>query len=293
MATDLGMVGVWSGRLQSWTSTEATALVEEWQDLGYGTLWVPESPMAKDVLTFAAVLLSVSRSLVIATGIAVIWNRDPTTMMNAGRTLAEAYPGRFVLGVGVSHRNSVEGRGHRYGKPLDAMRSYLQKMDEAPYAGVLPAQPAPRVVAALGPRMTGLAGEMADGIHPFLTTPAHTSAVREALGPDSLIAVEQAVLLSRNEDLARSAARSNLERYLGWPNYRRHLVRIGFPEFELTNGGSDRLVDALYAYGDEAAIETRVAEHHEAGADHVCIQVIPVGEMSEAEVLRRMAPVIL
>jgi len=291
--THLGRVGVWSGRLQRRPSQEAFALVDEWEELGYGAVWIPESPSAKDVLTFAAVLLGASQSVVIATGIAVIWNRDPMTMMNAKRTLADAHPGRFVLGVGVSHRTSVEGRGHHYARPLEAMRSYLQAMDDAPYDGVPPAQPAPRLVAALGPRMTRLAGEMTDGVHPFLTTPTHTASQRRALGPEALIAVEQAVLLDLDREGARSAARSNLERFLRWPNYRRHLLRLGFTDGDFEDGGSNRLVDALYAYGDEADVAGRVAEHRRAGADHVCLQVVPTEEMGEAEVLRRLAPVLL
>lgn len=292
-AQQLGKIGVWSGRLQRLPIVDARSLVTEWEELGYSAVWISESPSARDVLTFAAVLLCGSRSITVATGIAVIWNRDPTTTMNATRTLAEAHPGRFVLGVGVSHRTSVEGRGHRYAEPLAAMRSYLLDMDEAPFDGAPAALRAPRLVAALGPRMTRLAGDLADGVHPFLTTPAHTATVRKALGPGPIVAVEQAVLLSEDRHDARAAARSNLERFLRWPNYRHHFLRMGFTERDLEGRGSDRLVDALYAYGDGTAVERRVAEHLDAGADHVGIQVVPVGEMGEAEVLRKLAPLLL
>ncbi|MFV1999742.1 MAG: TIGR03620 family F420-dependent LLM class oxidoreductase [Acidimicrobiia bacterium] len=289
----LGRVGVWSGRLQRLSVGEARSLVSEWEELGYGSVWLPESPSARDVLTFAGVLLCDSRSITVATGIAVIWNRDPTTTMNASRTLAEAYADRFVLGIGVSHRTSVEGRGHHYTKPLTAMRSYLLDMDDAPFDGV-PDAPRPlRLVAALGPRMTRMAGELADGVHPFLSTPSHTAITRKILGPGPVIAVEQAVVLSEDFDRARAAARLNLDRFLQWPNYRRHFLRIGFTGHDLERGGSDALIDALYAHGGESVVESRIAEHIAAGADHVALQVVPVDEVGEAQVLRRLAPLLL
>ena len=293
MTTDVGTVGVFSGRLQRRPTTAALELVNEWEELGYGSVWISESATAKNVLTFAAVLLGGSRRIAVASAIAVIWNRDPTAMMNAGRTLADAHPERFVLGMGVAHRDTVSSRGHRYDKPLQAMRAYIEEMDAAPYDGHRPEFPALRVLAALGPKMTALAGEMTDGVHPFLSTPEHTAATREMVGHDSLVAVEQAVLLTSDAEEARAAARENLDRFLGWPNYRRHVLRLGFDEDDLQNGGTDRLIDALYAWGDETAIQRRVADHLAAGADNVSLQAIPVGEVHEAETLRRLAPAIL
>ncbi len=288
----LGTVGVWSGRLQRLPTPEAIAAVTEHEDLGYRAVWIPESPGAKDVLTFAAVLLGASRKLVVATGIAIIWVRDPVAMMNASRTLADAFPGRFVLGVGVSHRTTAEMRGHHYARPLATMRSYLEAMDAAPFDGHPPGSIAPRLLAALGPRMTALAGELADGVHPFLSTPEHTLRAREILG-DKLIAVSQAIVPSTDARTARSAARMNLRRFLAWPNYRRHLLRLGFDEDDLLDGGSDRLVDSVYAWGDAAAIRGRVEEHLSAGADHVCLQVVPVDGGDELTTLRALAPALV
>ncbi len=285
----LGTVGVWSGRLQRLPTPEAIAAVAEYEALGYGAVWIPESPGAKDVLTFAAVLLGASQQVVVATGIAIIWVRDPVAMMNAARTLADAFPGRFVLGVGVSHRTTAELRGHDYVRPLASMRAYLESMDTAPFDGHPPDRPAPRLLAALGPRMTALAGELADGVHPFLSTPDHTHRAREILGPGKLIAVSQAIVPSTEADTARAAARENLRRFLAWPNYRRHLHRLGFDDDDLADGGSDRLVDSVYAWGDDAAIRLRVEEHLSAGADHVCLQVIHV-EGDEPSTLRTLAP---
>ena len=293
MTTDVGPVGVFSGRLQRRPTALALELVNEWEELGYGSVWLSESATAKNVLTFSAVVLGGSHRIAVASAIAVIWNRDPAAMMNAGRTLADAHPERFVLGMGVAHRATAAARGHRYDKPLQAMRDYLAAMDAAGYDGHPPEHPAPRVLAALGPRMTELAAEMTDGVHPFLTVPDHTATTRELVGPDSLVAVEQAVLLSDDAEQARTAARENLSRFLRWPNYRRHLIRIGFDEGDLEEGGTDEVVDALYAWGDEAAIARRIGEHLAAGADNVSLQAIPVGDLGEAETLRRLAPAVL
>ncbi|GMQ85824.1 MAG: LLM class F420-dependent oxidoreductase [Acidimicrobiia bacterium] len=293
MDTDVGTVGVFSGRLQTRPTGEALELVEQWGELGYGSVWVSESASAKNVLTFSAVLLGGTRAIVVASAIAVIWNRDPTAMMNAGRTLSDAHPGRFVLGMGVAHRDSVSRRGHDYARPLQAMRSYLEEMDIAAYDGHQPDRPAPRVLAALGPRMVALAGELTDGVHTFLTTPEHTATVRGMVGQEKLVAVEQGVVLTEDPDTGRAAARANLERFLNWPNYRRHLVRIGFTEADLAQGGTDRVLDALYVMGDEDAVARRVAEHVAAGADNVSLQVIPGGPVDEVETLRRLAPAVL
>lgn len=289
----LGRIGVWSGRLQRRPTPEAIDAVVEYEQAGFGAVWIPESPGAKDVLTFAAVLLGASRTVVISTGIAIIWARDPVAMMNASRTLADAFPGRFVLGVGVSHPSTAEMRGHEYARPLATMRAYLETMDAAPFDGHPPDRPAPRLLAALGPRMVALAGELTEGILPFLSTPDHTKRAREILGPDKFIAVEQAIVRTPEASIARSAARDNLRRFLAWPNYRSHLYRLGFDEEDLADGGSDALVDSVYAWGGDAAIRNRVQEHFAAGADHVCLQVIPVEGGDEQSTLRALAPALL
>lgn len=289
---DLGRVGVWSGGLQRRSTAQAFEAVAEWEQLGYGALWVPESPGGKDVLTFSGVLLAGTTAVPVATGIAIIWARDPVAMMNASRTLVEAFPGRFLLGIGVSHKSTALLRGHQYEKPLSATRAYLEAMNAAPFDGHPPSEPPMKVVAALGPRMTALAGELADGSHPFLSTPEHTAGARGILGSGKLLAVEQGVILTTDADEARIAARANLERFLGWPNYRNHFLRLGFSDDDFADGGSDRLVDAIYAWGDVDAVATRIAEHHAAGADHVCMQVI-AGGMDEGAALRELAPALL
>ncbi len=284
----LGRVGAWSGRLQRRPTGEAIEVVNELEELGYRSVWVPESPFGKDVLTFSAVLLGASTSITVATGIAIVWARDPAAMMNAGRTLGDAHPERFLLGIGISHESTAAARGHDYRRPVQAMREYLQTMHAAGFDGHEPQWTPPVLIAALGPRMLEVAAEFADGAHPFLTTAEHTHSARQALGPNKLLAVEQGVILGSDAE-ARSAARENLTRFLAWPNYRRHFERLGFDESDFADGGSDRLIDAVFAIGDEDAVERRVQEHHDAGADHVCLQIVTNDMDEELAVYRRIA----
>jgi len=284
----LGRVGAWTGRLQRRPTGEAIEVVNELEELGYGSVWVPESPFGKDVLTFSAVLLGASTSITVATGIAIIWARDPAAMMNAGRTLGDAHPERFLLGIGISHESTAVARGHDYRRPVHAMRDYLQTMSASDFDGHGPQWTPPVVIAALGPRMLQVASEFADGAHPFLTTADHTHSARQALGPDKLLAVEQGVILGTDVD-ARSAARENLTRFLGWPNYRRHFERLGFDETDFADGGSDRFIDAVFAIGDEESVERRVQEHLDAGADHVCLQIVTNDIDEELAAYRRIA----
>jgi probable F420-dependent oxidoreductase len=213
--------------------------------------------------------------MVIATGIANIYGRDPVTMAAGQKTLAEAFPNRFFLGLGVSHIPLVEKvRGHQYDKPVPTMRAYLDAMDQAPYHAVPPASKPPRVLAALGPVMLRLSAERADGAHPYNTTPKHTAAARELLGPDPYLCPEQAVVLQTDPAKARAIARKFFAIYLGLPNYTNNFLRLGFEESDISNGGSDRLIDAIIAWGDLKTVMSRIREHHAAGADHVCIQVV-------------------
>ena len=285
---EIGRVGAWSGRLQRRSTGHAIDVVNELADLGYRSIWIPESPFGKDVLTFAGVLLGASDRITVATGIAIVWARDAAAMMNAGRTLGDAFPGRFLLGIGISHETTARARGHDYAKPVDFMRRYLERMRDADFDGDGPAWTPPVIIAALGPRMLQAAAELADGAHPFLTTPDHTASARETLGSGALLAVEQGVALGE-PDQARASAKENLTRFLAWPNYRRHLLRLGFDETDLTDGGSDRLIDALFAIGDEDIVGRRVQEHLDAGADHVCLQVISGDIDEEMVVYRRIA----
>jgi probable F420-dependent oxidoreductase len=248
--------------------------VAELEEMGYGAVWYGEA-LGREALTKATLLLAGTKRVVIATGIANIYARDPVTMAAAQKTLAEAYPNRFLLGLGVSHIPLVEGvRGHRYDKPVPTMRAYLDAMDKAPYQAAPPSSKPPRVLAALGPLMLKLAAERADGAHPYNTTPEHTAQARELLGPDPYLCPEQAVILEKDPAKARAMARKFLEIYLGLPNYTNNWLRLGFQETDLANGGSDRLIDAVVPWGDLKTVVSRIQEHHAAGADHVCIQVI-------------------
>jgi probable F420-dependent oxidoreductase len=196
-------------------------------------------------------------------------------MACAQKTLAEAYPNRFLLGLGVSHIPLVERlRGHRYEKPVATMRAYLDEMDRAPYSSVPPPIKPARVLAALGPKMLELSGELADGAHPYNVTPEHTAEARKILGPGPYLCPEQAVVLETDAEKARAIGRAFLGIYLTLPNYTNNLLRLGFEEGDFKDGGSNKLIGALIAWGDLDAIRNRIREHHDAGADHVCVQVL-------------------
>lgn len=270
----LGAFGVWTFQLDVLPAARMQETVAELEEMGYGAVWYGEA-LGREALTKATLLLAGTKRVVIATGIANIYARDPVTMAAAQKTLAEAYPNRFLLGLGVSHIPLVEGvRGHRYDKPVPTMRAYLDAMDKAPYQAAPPSSKPPRVLAALGPLMLKLAAERADGAHPYNTTPEHTAQARELLGPDPYLCPEQAVILEKDPAKARAMARKFLEIYLGLPNYTNNWLRLGFQETDLANGGSDRLIDAVVPWGELKTVVRRIQEHHAAGADHVCIQVI-------------------
>jgi probable F420-dependent oxidoreductase len=270
---DLGRVGIWTFQLELQPAARAQEAAAEIEALGYGALWIPEA-LGREALTHAALLLAGTRRLPIATGIANIWARDAMAMAAAEKTLAEAHPGRFVLGLGVSHAPMVGMRGHTYARPLTAMRAYLDAMDRAPFLAAPPAVPATRVLGALAPKMLALAGERTAGAHPYFVPPEHTRRARDILGPGPLLAPEQAVVLETDAARARAIARAHMAIYLGLPNYVNNLRRLGFGDDDVGAGGSDRLVDAIVAWGDVDAVVARVREHHQAGADHVCIQVL-------------------
>lgn len=291
----LGRIGLWTGSLDGVPSAQAQELASEIDELGYGALWFGEA-YGREAFTQAATLLSATRRMTIATGIASIYARDAVTANAAARTLTAAHPGRFLLGLGVSHVPIVEKvRGHDYGKPLTAMRAYLDRMDAAPYmAADAGPEPPPRVLAALGPKMLALSAERAQGAHPYLVTPAHTHRAREVLGEGPVLAVEQAAVLSEDRELAMQRAHAHLEIYTGLPNYRNSWLREGFGEEDLVRGGSERLAEALVVRGDEATIRARVEEHLAAGATHVCVQVLGEHIFSPpAEDWRRLAPALL
>ena len=270
---DLGRIGIWAF-LDMLPARDAQAAAQEIEDLGFGALWIPEA-LGREAFASSAILLAGTKRLVVATGIANVWARDAMAMAAAQRTLCEAYPDRFLLGMGVSHQPLVGGvRGHDYRRPLSYMREYLDAMDRAPFMAAQPASPPPRVLAALHPKMLELARERSWGSHPYFVTPEHTARARKALGADRFLAPEQAVLLEKDAATARTIARQHMAIYLGLPNYRRNVLSLGFAEADLDNGGSDRLVDAIVAWGDVETIRARVRAHHDAGADHVCLQAL-------------------
>lgn len=273
-SVQLGAVGIWTSQLDYQPARQAQEAAAEVEQLGFGAIWFPEAA-AREALTNAGLLLAGTSRIVVATGIANIYARDAMAMGGAQKTLAEAYPGRFLLGLGVSHAPLVERfRGHRYEKPVPTMRAYLDAMDRAAYQAVPPATEPLRVLAALGPKMLQLAAERAAGAHPYFVTPEHTARAREILGANRLLAVEQAVVLETDSIKAREIARAYMAMYLDLANYVTNLRALGFTDADFANGGSNRLVDAIVVWGDIGAIMARVRAHHSAGADHVCLQAL-------------------
>ena len=293
-SVDIGRVGIWYGMIDALATPDAQRAAATVEELGFQALWLAEA-VGRDPFVAASVLLSATETLPIATGIANIYARDPMTMVAGQKTLAEAYPGRFLLGMGVSHGHLVAGvRKHDWSKPYSYMVDYLDKMDKARFMAVGPAEDPGRILAALGPKMLRLSAERANGSHPYFTTPEHTRIARDEMGPDALLAPEQMVVLETDPTEARRIARAGMKIYLGLPNYFNNLRRLGFTEEDWENGGSDRLVDAIVAWGTEDKIAERVAEHHANGADHVCVQVLTddIGR-APADQWRRLASVLL
>jgi probable F420-dependent oxidoreductase len=270
----VGRVGIWTGTLDIQPAARAREAAAEVEALGYGALWIPEA-VGREVTTHAAVLLSATSRLVVATGVANVFLRQPAAAAAAQRLLADDSGGRFLLGLGVSHAPMVEGLlGQSWDKPVSRMAAYLDGMDQAFSISPAPSSPPPRVLAALGPRMLALAASRAWGAHTYFVPVEHTPVARSLLGEGPMLLVEQAAVLSTDADAARAAARKHMAIYLTLPNYVNNLRRLGWDDDDLGGGGSDKLVDAIVAWGDEAAIAARVADHHAAGADHVCVQVI-------------------
>jgi len=292
-AVDIGRIGIWYGGVDALPTPEARRAAQVIEELGYGSMWIAEA-VGRDPFVSAAVLMSATERLPVATGIANIYARDPMTMAAGQKTLAEAFPGRFLLGLGVSHGHLVAGvRKHDYSKPYSYMVQYLERMDKALFMAKGPDTDPGRLLAALGPKMLELSATAANGSHPYFTTPEHTKIARDVMGPDALLAPEQMVVLETDPTEARRIARAGMKIYLGLPNYYNNLARLGFDESDWSDGGSDRLVDAIVAWGTEEQIASRVAEHHAAGADHVCVQVL-TGDMAMPESQwRRLAPALL
>ena len=276
METDriaVGRVGVWIS--QPLVSADLAAELER---LGYGTVWLGSSPGGD--LRVAEQLLASTERITVATGIVNVWKDDARTIAAAHHRLSGRFPGRFLLGVGIGHREATAA----YRAPLEVLSEYLDVLDAE---GVPVRQ---RVVAALGPRALRLAAERSAGAHPYLVTPDHTRSARELLGPAPLLAPEQKVVLDADVTRARARARQVVAgTYLPLRNYRASLRRLGFGDDDLAGAGSDRLVDALVAQGPADAVAERVAEHLRAGADHVAVQVLAEDDAARRAGFRALA----
>src|SRR6266404_3729020 len=274
-AARLGPIGVWSFELERMTATDESRFANEIEALGFKALWIPESLGSKEIFAHAGILLAATKTLIIASGIANIWARDAVAMANGARTLQEAYADRFLCGIGVSHKPTIDARlGGGYEKPLTHMRAYLDAMDKAPYVGPNRKDPpAPRVLAALGPHMLRLSAARSLGAHPYFVPVEHTTIARAEIGPDALLAVEQACTLEADPTTAREVARGHMKRYLELDNYANNLRRLGWGDEDLGDGGSDALADAIVAWGGVDAVKARADAHRTNGADHVCLQV--------------------
>ena len=291
---DLGRVGIWTGMLDQAPSSRAVELASELEDLGYGAIWFPEA-VGRDPFVIATLLLRGTSSIRVATGIANIYARDPMTTANAQRTIEEAFPDRFLLGLGVSHQHLVQDiRKHEYSRPLSYMREYLVRMREAPFFAHGPQDLPEIVLAALGPRMLQLSAEAAAGAHPYFVPPEHTAIARRTMGPDAALYPEQMVVLDTDAAAARTLARKNMAMYLRMPNYINNLQRLGFEQSDIDGGPgggpSDRLVDAIVAWGTPEQVTSRVQEHFDAGADHVGVQVLADGLDATFDGWRILAP---
>jgi probable F420-dependent oxidoreductase len=285
----LGEIGIWARELRAGDEGARREAAAQLEEMGFGTLWFPGGH-DDDSLACARVVLDATQRVNVATGITNIWTEEPAGVAAARAELVGTYGRRFLLGVGISHRAPMDRiREGMYRKPYSAMVAYLDELDAAP-------EPPPHdeiVIAALGPRMLRLCAERAAGTHPYLSTPEHTRVARETVGPDKHVAPEQGVVLESDPERARALARGFIERYLTLPNYFNNWLRHGYTEDDLRDGGSDRLVDGLIAWGTDEQIAARVREHLDAGADHVCLQVIHDGDGPPVEGWRRMADALL
>ena len=270
---DIGKLGIWT-TLDSNSFSEAVDFAQAVETMGYGTLWVPEA-VGRDPFVLLSHLSSATSTLYLATGIANIYARDAMAMHAIQQSLNELSGGRLALGLGVSHAEMVSGlRHHDYAAPLTTMRNYLEAMTASLYVAPPPVRSGPLLIAALREKMLGLAAAQTDGAHPYFVTPEHTVRAREILGPGKLLAPEQKVLTVTDATQARAIARQHMAMYIALPNYRNNLLTLGFTEDDFENGGSDRLVDAIVAWGDENTIMRRIEEHWDAGADHVALQCL-------------------
>jgi probable F420-dependent oxidoreductase len=290
MSARLTGTGIWSGMLRYGDMAAVAPAATELESLGYSALWIPD--VGGDLFGSLANLLGATRTVTIATGILNVWMHTADDAAAAHARLTAEHGPRYLCGIGISHRPFIDmvNAPGTYTKPVDTMAAYLDGLD----AAATPLAVADRMLAALGPKMLELARTRTAGTHPYLVTPELTAMARAGIGPDGLVASEVGVVLETDPSKAREIARLHLQTYLALPNYANNWKRHGFTDDDIANGGSDRLVDALIGWGDEAAIAARVQQHRDAGADHVCVQVLtsdpralPVDEW------RTLAPVLL
>jgi probable F420-dependent oxidoreductase len=270
MTQSLSGTGIWSSALRHGDAGEIAAAAAELESLGYSALWIPDVGGA----VFGAVrnLLGATSTATIATGILNLWMHSAEETAQQHAALTAEHGDRFLAGIGVSHAAFIDRtiEAGTYQRPLAQTRAFLDALDAAP----IPLAARDRALAALGPKMLSLAAARTAGVHPYLVTPEHTSVARQAVGPDALVATEQGVVLDTDPQRARSTARANLTRYFALSNYTNNWKRLGFTDDDIADGGSDSLIDALVVWGDEATIAERIREHRDAGASHVCVQVL-------------------
>src|SRR5258708_30750460 len=268
---DIGKVGIWFF-LDAMPAADTAEFAKKIEQLGYRALWIPEA-VGREPFAHAGYILSHTDRRTIATGIANIWARDEMTMTAASKTVAESSGGRFLLGIGVSHAPLVAGlRGHNYNKPYTYMKEYLAKMKSARYFAPAPKEPVPVVLAALHPKMLALSATEANGTHTYFVPPEHTAKARALIGPKAMICAAHAMILETDPAKDRSAAREYMKTYVPrLPNYANNLKALGWTDQDFENGCSDRLVDAIVAWGSEDKIRERIDAHPKARATHVCI----------------------
>ncbi len=288
----LGRVGAWTFAFDRRTISQVRADAAAIESLGYGALWVPEGSSSRDIFAHLSLLLCATDRITVASGIANVTARQPEVMAAGFRTLADAEPDRLVAGIGIGHQYSTASRGIDWALPLSRMRTYLDEMDAAT---AVPAPTEPRrLLAALGDGMLRLSAERASGAHTYFVPVSHTAHARAILGPEPVLAVEQGVVLGGDRSRALRIAHEWAQGYLEHPNYADNLRRLGFSDDDVAGGGSEDLIDATFALGGVDIVAARVREHLEAGADHVCIQVITDSDADACvPQLETLAPVLL
>lgn len=290
----LGRVGVWTFAFDSRPAAQVAVDARAIEMLGYPAVWVPEGGGSRDIVGHLGFLLSNTERITVASGIANITAREPEVLQAGATLLADAHGERVLLGIGVGHEYTTERRGYEWSGPLSRMRGYLDAMDEAAAIWPAPEVPVRRVLAALGDRMLRLSAERALGAHSYFVPVEHTARAREVLGPEPILAVEQTVVRETDASEARRIARGWTSGYLELPNYANNWRRLGFGDDEVEGAGSDRLVEAAIAWGSVDDVVARVRAHLDAGADHVCVQVIAADDTDVCmPQLRELAPPLL